>query len=1859
MKCSTKKLLSIILIFATVLSMIPVQTHAAAPSVNIVSFMRGAQTDLRSSELLWAEVTGYDGNVQELTYKWTNTLGTSLYVYNTHNMYGVNNTDGEHEIYPSGSASLGSMEAHRVHQNNFSGTGFAWAAIYGANLNKATSLKGTVKVEVYTPDGTLLCSDSHTGTVTQSGWWWNVTYTNHGFVMPNLQSDLENAVFGLFEGETLDVRDLLGRSSIVHIHCIESSVTNAKITSANGTEYISLTGSEPSYMVTGLKKGSVQIQITVEKNICKFHEYSSGTANPTIHVFKKPIPIPTTTTITLSPESVDPDCEYFIQGVKGEKQPDGSVLFTDLTPNTKYEIEVRAQYQDNNGETTYVYAYVDSTTLPVYLATVNVYLDGVLTPADEIHEEQFSLVLQSESRQYVLEKTKTAGVYTTTIENGTYYLWHISEDHIHQISNYPMIIENANATKDVHHYSVTYDTNGGAFDDGLVTNYAAYYSGNRVEVLKQIPVRDGFSFAGWQDENGNTYEPNTLLTEAIGQPYKLTALWEEAVDLYVNINLQHVATNGEGHNNADNKHNISFTVDQRPTGSTGLYTEIYRDSIIWDGISELERTYYDASAILQGDVSDLTAYEALTATVSNVPKNREYTFTTTKSGYALVDLLQETAENGDIYITANLVFDPHTFDFTYTVELDEEARTLPQELKPVAVNIRVTQWFNTPYDEDFGLEDHDPTVDWYTVTQQRRTYTRVELDENGQGAGSYPVWTGDGDQPYYYRIEIVSYELPDGTLVDAEDIDNAHINYNSVGSRYTSDIVVTGGQDPDDTDSSSLTGAWYENAAQQGQVKGIIHIPVYDVTFIPNGGILNGTQENTVVEDQIVIPQLENYVPVRDGGYVFAGWYVVDEHGNTTDEQVVSGGPLTSDLMLIAQWKDPRHIYGTVTVSGTYEHNGNILEVNAADRPGHVLVILQEMRDGTVYNVASQTATITWPNDGQNTSGIATYQPFAVPDDGKQYRVDVRITDYVPSYQNESTAPETYNEFDYTAVFQSDPKLTFVNAYLSFYPDMYYQPCEIISEAIGAGFRPQSGLAEIFYTAVNSGNPYALITQHTEPPYGAPIPVNSESGYGYIGEDPSTSVWKERYDGVLYEYQMDLSQLVDHTGTTLDRTGISEAPFYVTYGQVSRYSPANDAPTGTLQAILTPKQYAVIFELGASDAKMDAKFNVYNDAGTVVGYATAHIWSYETDLSGIIAERPGYFFGGWYLDPEFTVSAEDHVDASVAENTTLYAKWIPYADTVNLKVIIDHGTDESCASGHFHQTLYTQLTSDNRSNRDLENRVFADVEGYSKSYSDWHSDTQANSHILDVPGYYTGLSPDYDYNVNVTMEDYYVVDKTVEHLLQEDGSTVHNVVVTLRYAPELMHLDFYVQMDESVPQILYPLSAEVKVTSWHDSVHTQGWSWEHIPRHHTTTVTVTIDPETGNGTGTYPVWQWYDDEHPYSYRIEVVQLNLADGSTVTMNADSPSEHYQGSNYYADIQVTGGSIPGIPVDDTASTALQGVYGQENGMKDTDGDGVEDSILYTQVGTVGAVIDIDQVVFHANNPEFTGDADIFRTYYYHGVHQPEQSGFYTLNKDDTITAFYDIPTFEYFTHNQYIFKGWYLDADNDNDSRPINWTDTYSGDVDIYAHWIYVGQVDKEAADQKIYETDFYIEYDLIGNQIRTATINPNEHYGQAAPGLRFVTALSERVYSAMNAIHQNNSLGVEYGFVMGFASAAEAAADSDSYMLKYKHTTVNGENTTVTHSFVNNIPCRVPDVPVDDHYAGNSYRLYTAVITYNNLTGAALNNAQNTEFIARSYMRYFDANGLERVHYNNYTGQSRTFGGVKTCFTEVYNMVNGL
>lgn len=1624
-----------------------------------------------------------------------------------------------------------------------------------------------------------------------------------------------------------------------HIHTI--TVYQANADAAQPVEGSEIPFEEKSdyyyvaYYVLNIEEGH-QVEFTVtytdgDANDTAFYEHSYG-VNHTGNAFPK---VPAFTGVAQREGYFF--LGWILEGGDGSLLSDDQVQAMTVTEDMVFHAEWEPKPVTHIGA---VHVILNGT----YDATTHTATSGTYVDIDTMSGKAVELYLKEENgTQYILleEDSQQVGVYTAVLENGNYSIYYSVDggNTMKQIDEQILTINDADRHRYLFFNSVEYDLAGGETAADFPTLY--YMTGRKnIHVNGVIPTRDRYVFSHWQDQYGNTYAPGDLLTGEIAMPYVLTAQWEDAVDLYLDIQIKHIASDGVSHNNDNGMHDIFFTLDQRTT--VGDYTEIYTQDIHWDGEAAFEHPVFEGTYVLTN--RDYTTYSSKAPVKENVLKDAEYTFTTTKSGYTLESVEKVVDENGDITVFAVLIYDPNNFDFTYTVRLDEEAKALPDSFKPVAANVKVIAWGDTIYDEDYGMTPGDQTVNWYTISQQRYTYERIVLDANGMGTGSYPVWIGttDHDTPmtYHYRIEVVSYEMPDGSINPAENQGN--VTYISDCKHVEANVVVTGGKSPE-PENTALHGAYYENGQQVGQVEAVISIHTYSVTFVPNGGTLNGSAENTVVKPLFQVPHLHDYEPTREGGYVFDGWYLADENGQMTSVLGESYAPLYHDVTLIAKWKEPLTITADIIVSKAYEQvnaDGTVTQHTIHDKElaSSVVVSLQRIHDnGYAETITTLVDELTY----FDAYGEGTVTFTQVPDDGHTYRVLVITPNYTFIYQHEPDSLDeskktdfagSYAPENYTAVFGEDTEAV-INAYGQFAPQTYDLQYEVDADAIGHGFRPDN--AEILIThdddeGILEPNLWPVISQME---FGSEVKgldtVISDAGYG-SGSFPA---WRIYPDGRTAEYALRVQSTTTDGATTL--YDAASAPFSVIY-HVPAYYVEPDGQSQMLIAELIPNSYPIHYEL---------------NGGTMYGYYTfQHTWSYDTYIIGL-PTRTGYIFEGWYWDAELTQLCDSVIPASVYGETTLYAKWKLAQDQVNLTVVIDHmqGNDPESSAGQaasYDRILHTQLMYHPEGGDGVN---YISAEGTEKSFdsSYWHTELHgAAVEEFSISGLYTNLASDLAYSAMASMEGYEIVPEecSVTPNYDEDSETgtTYDVVIYLKYNPELYDLNFTVRMDETVDKAYDPAAAQVKVTSWyHEPTAEYELNWHEITQHYEKYLTIPLDEVTRSGEGSYSVWRWYLKEQgiPFFYRIEVIGLVLDDGTVVDMKPVEADVSYTGGVYTATVYAENGAELPVPQEDGFTTELKGAFFEN-----------------VQVGTLEAVITVGEpvkVVFHSNNAD-AEQGDTFRSYYSAGAVLSAENERY-LNNNGGVDVFYDIPTFAYTTHNGYIFKGWYMGTEED--AAPMDWTASYTEDTHIYAHWISVGEVQREQ-DGKIYASDKYLEYDLVGNQIRTSAVDPSNHYGEAAPGLRFVASLSERVYQEMNQLHSENNDGIEYGFIMAFADSAKAKADGEDYELKYKHASLNGEDTTKDYSYVNNIPCRVPDVPVDDHFAGESYRLYTAVITYNGLEGDRLTNAQNTNFVVRAYLRYFDANGLERVHYNNYTGDSALYGCVNTNYAVVQELVKG-
>ena len=1465
--------------------------------------------------------------------------------------------------------------------------------------------------------------------------------------------------------------------------------------------------------------------------------------------------------------------------------------------------------------------------------------------------------VSADGTEYIpLEKT-AAGTYSAVLENGTYSIYYSLDGGASWLmqSQQLLTIENQDRVRYLFFNDVIYDPNGGTLDGSTDGRTEYYLSGNSVSVYGNEPVREGYLFAGWKIADGTVYGAGQTLLNAIDRSYTLTAQWIEATDVYVHLTLNHVDY-AEGINESETMHNVSFTVDYR-TGDSGDYTEIYEHQILWDGEGAYSGEGYEATYVSRA-VQSYTTYTPTAANLTGVDKTCQYTVTVTKPGYELRSVMSEYDENGDLHLYAELVWTPADFDLVFSVELDDAAKQLENKsLWPAAVNVKVTRWFDTPFDDS-------KTVDWFTVTRQQETYERVALDSTGCGTGTYPVWIGTDDgEKAYYRMEVVSYELQDGTVVPAEDIGGAHVQYDAPNKLYKARVEVSGGADPDTTDSDALTGVWYENDAQQGTLKTIVSIPVFTVTFMPNGGLLNGSYADTVLTEQIFYPEEASYTPTRDGGYLFEGWYVLED-GQMSDYTVPAGTYLTEDLVLIAKWREPIRVEGTVSVAATYEQTdaqGNTVykTVPEADRATHVEILLQKKTPSGYYEtVEHRNMTLDYSNSGYyyqgRTVGIAFYSFSGLPDDGTQYRINILSANYTTTYQNEPESADftsmlqynTYTVDRYDALMsQLTPGVATVNAHLHFAPPSFDLIYQVDATRIGKDFRPES--AQVLVTcdadpAIVAPEDWEVITQMVFDGVAAGDHVALSAGFG----ESATSVWEHAHDGAtLYDYGIRL-QSTTHGGVATDY--VKGNPYFsVTYQAPAHYVDAAGSQSQILVANLIPNAYAVTYE---------------PNGGTLYGLHThTHTWSFDTNLSDVVPVRNGYSFAGWYTDEALTQPLTDNtIPAEVAQDVTVYAKWVQVH--VHLQVYIDHTTDDQGLAGNYEKLLHAQLTE-----KFPGQESYVPVANHEKTYDKtvWHTQGDgAARDVVEIPHFYSGLSHEKDYAVEISMEGYYnvesllvdfdevdssgqsarveeVVTAGVTKTVSQDGTEIEYLVVAcLKFDPDTMDLLFSVEMAEDVELPQYPVSADVKVTCWGVLPEDQSnLDWQIISQHKNSVVTVPLDPATGKGIGTYPVWRWLNQENaePYYYRIEVVGLTLQDGTGISLTEQVDEFLYTGSGYSATVYAEDGClVPG------SQTAMAGAYG----VAETHEDG---TTIYHQVGALRAVIDAGRVVFHANNAQAD---DVFRTYY-------PGAGEYRLNGDGTVPAFYDIPTFDYLTHNEYIFKGWYTAADESGEA--VDWTQAYTGTdpVHLYAHWIETGTVQQAEDDAKQLPEEWngtYQGYDLVGIQVRSSETDDAEHYGEVGSGLRFITVLSKSVYDQINSLPGNEG-GAEYGFVM----AKAMTVPEDTQELLYKGKNVNGQDTRTDYSYAINLKCS----GVADHFSavdadGNVYyRLYTGVVTYKSAAAQGeevLQQAYSQNMVARAYIRYYDANGLLRTYHSNYTGNSRVGGGCSASYNMAMEMV---
>lgn len=208
--------------------------------------------------------------------------------------------------------------------------------------------------------------------------------------------------------------------------------------------------------------------------------------------------------------------------------------------------------------------------------------------------------------------------------------------------------------------------------------------------------------------------------------------------------------------------------------------------------------------------------------------------------------------------------------------------------------------------------------------------------------------------------------------------------------------------------------------------------------------------------------------------------------------------------------------------------------------------------------------------------------------------------------------------------------------------------------------------------------------------------------------------------------------------------------------------------------------------------------------------------------------------------------------------------------------------------------------------------------------------------------------------------------------------------------------------------------------------------------------------------------------------------------------------------------------------------------------------------------------------------------------------------------------------------YLFTGWYTDpqaAQSHDSSQACAPTVTVTGDLLVYAGWIKLDTItadsdDPLAADEQI------PAFGISGIELRMS---------DDAPGLRFLAHISTDLVRVIESLHPSNvnlqpsdntDSGIGFGMVVRLKDQMTGALNKDIGTYLYKGTAVT--------------------VP-----ASNTYASYNGYIVFNAFVCGFSEKYYKTDFAARPYLTYADANGNLHTYYFTATGTNTAGGGIYT------------
>ena len=502
---------------------------------------------------------------------------------------------------------------------------------------------------------------------------------------------------------------------------------------------------------------------------------------------------------------------------------------------------------------------------------------------------------------------------------------------------------------EVYYYDIAIITDVGIYDKEIVTlvvdgvEEIKTVPYNEKVAFPDVPVKDGYNYIGWVDENGNSFDPYTLVTKDL----KLSTLYE-AIKYDITYDL-----NGGTANNPS-KYTVEDTITLVEPTKTGYKFDGWTGTDLTEPTKTVTFSGKTGARSYTANYTPETydiKYYGLTETEEDALGNPK-TYTIESSTITIANPSDRVDSDGDVYerftgwtygsststnitipqgstgkkeFTANFVHvNPDTYTITYILnggtvsESNPDSYTIKSDVitlhNPTKEGYTFTGWAGT------GLSS--PTM---TVTIPKRSTGNRSYEAN-YSLDSYTIsYTG------ITPSEVSSFNLPENYTVETDTF--------ALPTPSREGYTFDGWTGSNGTTPGSVT----INKGTTGAKTYTAHFtPIdYTISYNLNGGTVTGTNETSYTVETGVIVLIN---PTKEG-YTFKGWSGTDLTGNENTSVTIPSGA-TGNREYVANYtankydvifeKNGTGVTGTMADQElTYDVQDN-LTTNSYERAGYI-----------------------------------------------------------------------------------------------------------------------------------------------------------------------------------------------------------------------------------------------------------------------------------------------------------------------------------------------------------------------------------------------------------------------------------------------------------------------------------------------------------------------------------------------------------------------------------------------------------------------------------------------------------------------------------------------------------------------------------------------------------------------------------------------------------------------------------------------------------------------------------------------------------------------------------------------------------